>query len=548
MMIYQKNLKILSKRFPLIYLHLLTKNKNSFFKQKIGEEKKANLKNFNLKNPLNKLDTVYIYKCKDDRFLLKLKKWLIKKNKKLIFIEDDLQNLQNFFSFDIANDLLKKENVDFYLIKDIKQDIQDITKKSLSSNIEVITFADENKKFLAIKENIFKYSLINFFSTHDTINSHRLFKNFIKNFQKLKSSFLVNKFEDKFANKPAIILGAGPSLNYCYAKLKKISNKALIIAGGSAITSLTNQGILPHFSVIIDPNIEEFKRLKDSLAFEIPILYSTRVNSAVFNTFNGPIGYIKAGINSFFEVWIENELNILGRYLKTKPDDIAFSVTPICLSLAKLFGCNPIIIDGVDLAFSENKYYASSIIKDNKLNDNHQKDVIDKLVILKDKNDREVYSNLRWQVERQWFSSFAKRSKNIKFFNVTKLGLKIDNFEDTTLDIIEKKYLNEDFDFNGYIHTLSQNYILSHLEKVDFKALKLKLKKSFLKCQSYLKDIIKNDPEYKAVLAKEEIKDEIAYKYFLFEIEYTLNNFFDDKKKAQRLLDVSYVFLRKINI
>ncbi|NGX34143.1 MAG: hypothetical protein K1060chlam1_00492 [Candidatus Anoxychlamydiales bacterium] len=547
MKIFDKNLEILQNKFPLIYMHLLTKkerSKSSFLKGISSESKSFNF----LKNSLNNFDTLYIYKCKNNPFLIELKKWLKKKDKKLIFIEDNLENLQNFFSFDIANSFLRNENVDFHYLNDIKKDVSSIIAKSISANIEVITFEKKkSKKFEILKENILKNSLINFFSTHDSLYSHRLFKNFIKNLDKLKSSFLVNKFKDKFKNKPAIILGAGPSLNYSYEKLKTFSNKALIIAGGSAITSLTNQNIEPHLAVAIDPNFEEFKRLKDSVSFQAPILYSTRVNFGVFNTFNGPRGYIKAGICSFFEVWLEKELEILGKYLKTKPDNMAMSVTTICLSLAKLFGCNPIIIDGVDLAFSENKNYASSITQNNNL-DKNQKDIGDQPIVLKDKNNKNVYSTLKWKIERDWLNIFAKKSKNTKFLNATKFGLQIDNFESGTYDFIEKKYLIEDFDFNGYIHSLSQNYMLTQVKDYNFESLKLKLKNSFLRCQSYLKDIIKNDPEYKAILAKEEIKDEIAYKYFLLEIEYTLNNCLEDKSKSQKLLDLSKNFLRELNL
>ncbi len=553
MRVYQKNLKILSEKFPLIYMLLLTNSANPsslFLKQKVSKQNKFRVskesKDFDsLEKPLNKLDTIYIYKCKNHSFLLELKKWIKKKDKKLIFIEDSLQNLQSFFAFDIANTFLQNENVDFHFVQNIRKDLQGIITKSLSTNIEVITFEGFSKKFLNLKENILKNSLINFYSTHDSLYSHKLFKNFIKNLGAVKSSFLVNKFKDKFKNKPAIILGAGPSLNYSYEKLKTLSNKALIIAGGSAITSLTNQNILPHLAVAIDPNFEEFKRLKDALSFEIPLLYSTRVNSGIFNAFNGGLGYIKAGINSFFEVFLEHELKISGKYLKTKPDNMAMSVTTICLSLAKLFGCNPIIIDGVDLAFSENKLYASSIAKNNKL-DRNQDEIGDEPKIVKDKNNQDIFSNLKWKIERDWLSVFAKNSKSIKFFNATRSGLKIDNFEDITLETIEKKYLNEDFDYKGYIHTLSQNYMLTQAKEVDFKALKLKLKNSFLRCQSYLEDIIKNDPEYRAILAKEELKDEIAYKYFLLEIDFNLSKFYDSKKTSQKLLDHIHLFLNEL--
>ena len=89
MKIFDKNLEILQNKFPLIYMHLLTKkerSKSSFFKGISSESKSFNF----LKNSLNNFDTLYIYKCKNNPFLIELKKWLKKKNKKLIFIKKNL--------------------------------------------------------------------------------------------------------------------------------------------------------------------------------------------------------------------------------------------------------------------------------------------------------------------------------------------------------------------------------------------------------------------------------------------------------------------------
>ena len=105
------------------------------------------------------------------------------------------------------------------------------------------------------------------------------------------------------------------------------------------------------------------------------------------------------------------------------------------------------------------------------------------------------------------------------------------------------------FDFEAYIHTLSQENMLTYAKSKDFKVLKLKLKNSFLNCKNYLLDILKNDPEYKAILAKEEIKDEIAYQYFLIEQNYTLKQFFDNDSKEliQNLLKATNLFLKEFD-
>ncbi len=151
-----------------------------------------------------------------------------------------------------------------------------------TKKIHVDTFTKESKYFHELKKEILQYSLISFYSIHDTMFSYKIFKNFYSNLDKLKSSFLLNKFKNDFKNKACNNLGAGPSLNYSFDTLKRLQNKALLIAGGSAITCLSNMFILPHLGVIIDPNYEEYTRMKNSLSFEIPIIFSTRVNLGVF--------------------------------------------------------------------------------------------------------------------------------------------------------------------------------------------------------------------------------------------------------------------------
>ncbi|NGX28803.1 MAG: hypothetical protein K940chlam1_00990 [Candidatus Anoxychlamydiales bacterium] len=543
---YLENLDLLSDRFPMLYLLMLS--------QREGDKNTKTSINLPLDDTfdedekiINALDTIFIYKCSLNIPFSKLDKWLQNKNKKLVFIEDNLDALEKFFQTKIANTFLKNEKVKIHFFEDIKALLQEVTPNTKTRQIDVLTFIKKDKKFQSLKEEILQDSLISFFANHDRIYSFKIFKNFYSNLDKLKGSFLVNKFKNKFRNKPAIIVGAGPSLNYSFDKLKKLQNQALIIAGGSAITCLSQQNILPHLGVIIDPNEEEYQRMKDSLAFEVPIVYSTRVNFGVFNTFNSPLGYIKAGIGGFFELFLENELKISGKHLVSERDEKALSVTTVSLMMAKLFGCNPIILDGVDLAYSENKQYALDIVDSNQI-DTTREDISEKPKATLDKMSNKVFTNLKWEIEKDWISTFAKMSKKIKFINAAKTGLKIDNVKDLSYEKIEKKYLKNHFDYKAYLHSLIEQNKLKNAQKIDFIALKLKLKKSFQKCQNYLQDIVKNDPEYKAVLAKDEIRDEIAYRYFLIEADFTLSNFYQEDEIYDKLLELTNRFLDQFDI
>lgn len=534
-----ENLDILSKRFPFLYFLLIsqinTKNRASDSYQ---EYSKIEIDNF---------DVLFIYKCQIKESAFEdLKIWLTKENKRLFFFDDDLNNLRFFFQTKLANDLLKYENISFHFFTKIPQLVEQITPDLKSKKIKIITFTNNSKKFEALKKEVMHQAIISYFANHDRIYSHKIFKNFYSNIDKLQNSFLINKFKNKFKDKPAIVLGAGPSLKYSFETLKRLQNNALFIAGGSAITCLSKMGILPHLGVIIDPNFEEYQRMKEAEAFEIPMIYSTRVNSGVFKTFNGPLGYIKSEICGFFEVWLDEELKITSKSLYKKKLEKALTVTTVSLMLAKFLGCNPIILDGIDLAYSQNQRYSVDIIKNNQINSSQTSNI--ETYLTKDKHNNEIYTNLNWEIEKDWIKTFAKDNKKIKFLNATKDGMKINNIEDISILEIEKNYLKTSFDFKSYIHFLSQENMISNAKEKDFDSMKISLKNSFKRCSEYLQDIINNNPEYKAILSKEELPEEIAYKYFLMEFDFTLSKFYKDSDNYSKLKVATDLFLKEFTI
>ncbi|EKE20452.1 MAG: hypothetical protein ACD_7C00577G0001 [uncultured bacterium] len=417
-----------------------------------------------------------------------------------------------------------------------------------SRKVQVDTFIKETKYYKKLKKEIIQYSLLSYFSVHDIMYSHKIFKNFYSNIDKLGSSFLVNKFKNEFKNKPAIILGAGPSLGYSFEILQRLQNKALLIAGGSAITCLSKMHILPHLGIIIDPNFEEYERMKKSLAFEIPMIFSTRVNLGVFNTFNGERGYVKNAIGGLFEAWLDRHLKIPRRYLCLDYSEKALTVTSVGIILAKVLGCNPIILDGMDLGFSQEKRYSVDIIEDNKLDEEKLKN--SKMYLVKDKNNKDIYTGLSWEIERDWISNFAENHKKITFLNATKEGLKINHVEDMSLLEIEQKFLKKQFDYKSYLFYLSQKNKIFPDQKNDFSFTKQALRKSFERTRNYLQDIIDKETEYKVILAQERFLKEIAYKYFLVEYHIVLKDFVLKKQMSEsdsfiKLKETSNIFLNE---
>ncbi|MBN2479862.1 MAG: motility associated factor glycosyltransferase family protein [Parachlamydiales bacterium] len=519
-----ENLDILSEKNPYLFMLL-----NTY----VSKTKKTSIFKFFEKDIfLENVDFLFVYKPHQNISFKMFEKWLDNDEKALIFFEDDLDHLLNFFKSKNAFDFLKRDNVFFHFFNDADSFLNELSSKYFSHEIDVITFQIEDEKFLSLKDQILKKMKISFLSHHDSFFSNKIFKNFYSNIDQLSKSFYANKLKNKFKNVPAIVCGAGPSLKYSYEKIKKLENSALIIAGGSAIKCLTLNNINPHLGVIIDPNLEEFNILKNSLAYEMPIIYSTRVNSGVFNTFNGPIGYIKAFIGGMFEIFIDEKFKLPFEYVGKELSETSLSVTSVCISYAKYLGCNPIILDGLDLSYSDNKKYATDSFDDKKIDNNN------KLIPAKSKDNKNIFTNHIFQIEKKCISDISKKLKNQKIYNATQSGLQIDNILDVSYEEILKKSKNfKEFDLKGYLHSLIQDSMLK-IKDEDIEKLKKDIFESFKKSKEFLKIIISKNPEYKKILAEEDLKEEIAFKYFLFDLFYILEKRYDDSmKKFQKLFE-----------
>jgi len=70
-----------------------------------------------------------------------------------------------------------------------------------------------------------------------------------KNFDNLQEKYSMKNLKGKFANVPAVVVGAGPSMEEFikYAKEYDLENKALIIACDASLRRLLKEGIRPHF-------------------------------------------------------------------------------------------------------------------------------------------------------------------------------------------------------------------------------------------------------------------------------------------------------------
>lgn len=151
---------------------------------------------------------------------------------------------------------------------------------------------------------------------------------------------------------PALVLGAGPSLDKTLATIPKdIARRAVLIACDTALPALLERGIRPHFvaSVDIGPRKAEIFRRIDPA--DTILLATTACNPAFAKAWRATRGEL---------AWVEWDnparefLPSLRNAAGAASEDFGISEPLSCLNLAYHaavhFGCNPIVLAGCDLA------------------------------------------------------------------------------------------------------------------------------------------------------------------------------------------------------
>ncbi|MBF5060005.1 6-hydroxymethylpterin diphosphokinase MptE-like protein [Candidatus Neptunochlamydia vexilliferae] len=378
--------------------------------------------------PKQDLEAIYVYGLNETAYL-SLKTWLLENpERELIFLEENLGALDAFLETEHAGEIINHPQVHLRFNLDNKRLTPFLEECAESFPFEKIAVLSSEKtsRFYRIRLKLHRLTTIQHALFLERYYYHHLVKNLVPNFRRMDTSFDGNGLKGQFKNVPAIICGAGPSLSNDITALRTLDDRALIIAGGSAITALSNHNIRPHFGIAIDPNEEEVARFENSRAFEMPLFYAPRVHPKIFDTFNGPHGYLSTGTGGPLEKWLEEKLGLGQTPLQQGFSIEALSVTTTAIELAATLGCSPIILLGVDLAFTEGKTYASGVIADPTAPQ-------EKTLKRKDIYGKPVNTLIKWVMESSAIATFAKNTPHLQLINATSGGLGFTNIPNMPL-------------------------------------------------------------------------------------------------------------------
>jgi hypothetical protein len=458
---------------------------------------------------------LYVYGIGLGYYYRVAKEWLKKDPSRfLIFLEDDKEVIYHFFQTDLATEILHNKQV--YLEYIEPEAVYD------NSAVDVLTtaFLFDSYKFTWLdyyktkKESLSSLSQSFAHSIYSKqgrmgeflSGSGFFFTNYYNNLQFLDSSYLANSLFEKFHNVPAIICGAGPSLEKNIHLLKTLNNRALIIAGGSAINALNSYDVFSHFNAGIDPNPTQLTRILANNEYETPFFYRNRIYSGALNLQSGSKLYVTGAGGYKIPEYFEGKLGIKIE----EPIDEGYNVINFSVSIAKKLGCNPIILCGVDLAYTNNqsylqgmKFHALHNFKKTFITKGHH----DELVGFKDINGNSTTTLWKWINEASWFSQFAEKNPQTLILNATEGGIGFPLIKAMTLKDVADKYLQKSYDFESLIHGEIQNcQFSSEVNSATILKVMKQLKKSLNECDIAIREVVAKCTE----LVKARLSDKIT--------------------------------------
>lgn len=305
--------------------------------------------------------------------------------------------------------IINSENITLLLMGNNKSSYERLTD---ILTVDSIKIAVHKPSLNTIPEDFIelKYLLEEFQMKQDTIvaTSKILDDNFKSNINNYDENVdvLFNKFKDT----PLYLISAGPSLDKNIHELAKIKGKAIILSVGRAVRPLLKANITPDYIIATDPSNWLYTSQLKGLNIDVPIIVLSTCDKNIMLNYKGK-KYI-----ALQEGYLPAE-----RYAKDNNNSTVKtggSVATTGLDIAIRMACNPIILVGQDLAFTNNQ--------------THSKDTFSKKTV-KSKSLREVediYGNpiktsTNLYIYLRWMQNRMAEEESVVFVDATEGGAKI---------------------------------------------------------------------------------------------------------------------------
>ena len=185
-----------------------------------------------------------------------------------------------------------------------------------------------------------------------------IFSNAIANLPSLFAGPGLGSLKGKFDGYPAVCVAAGPSLDKDIPFLKTIGNRALILCADSAVHALVGAGIIPHVVVTTDMNPINFEKLRTDLypLRDTILVFSIEANPECVGAFLSKKRIAVTAHNALLNHWFGPKWGLDWKL------PAMTSVSHTALFTAVALGADPVVMVGMDFAYSSGKSHASGSV------------------------------------------------------------------------------------------------------------------------------------------------------------------------------------------
>jgi hypothetical protein len=170
-------------------------------------------------------------------------------------------------------------------------------------------------------------------------------QNILHNLPHILNTRPVRALKQFFSGHPGIIVSAGPSLDANLHLLKRIHDRAIIIAVDTALKPLLTQGIQPHFTVTADPSYKNYRHMMGTEGrIRHFLLAESAISTRVYEDFTDQIFTVSIGKPLL--QFCENAVGPIGEL------EAWGSVISLAVSLAFHLDLNPLTFIGQDFAYT----------------------------------------------------------------------------------------------------------------------------------------------------------------------------------------------------
>jgi hypothetical protein len=253
----------------------------------------------------------------------------------------------------------------------------------------------------------------------------------LKNISYINRDMSAAYISEALHNLPVILIAAGPSLEKNIHILKRLQNRAVLFAVGSAVNILESNGIEPHIIMAIDSAESERNIFARTCFSSALLLYTQMLHPDIVHMYPGPKAWVKLKEDKGTE-YVCKRLNIPYIEAADGPSvaNVAFDF------ISKQLRPSAIILVGQDLAYTNDQTHARGAVHDTSVKLDEEG-----FILLEDVEGNMVRTTSGFIAMKNFFEVYMQYEQpSVPVYNCTEGGLPIRGIPNYSLiEIAEKE-------------------------------------------------------------------------------------------------------------